>query len=578
MDIFIKIKFLLRFAFILIIVTMNGCATNDSKVIGVVEDAPVASSNSTKPLTTAPLTTEPLTKKREVIQSPWLVGQTGAKKAPPLALIERVERFDVSTVNVNAKRFFMGLVKDSDINIVVHPDVKGAISMRLKQVTLEETLDAVCDVYEFDYVKESYGYKILPRSVRTRLFKVDYLNVSREGTSSTQVSNGQISSGDSAQSGNNDSSAPGSSGEGNQASSSITNSHVETLSRTNFWESIEQSVTAIVGTGLGKRVVVSPQVGIVLVEAYTSELRAVEAFLQRAENALLRQVTIEAKILEVVLNEKFQAGIQWDTFEQGFGGQLGLNDGRVGAGFQAGDVSKLAELALGGIFSVGLNFTDFSSIIEVLESQGDVQVLSSPRISTVNNQKAVIKVGSEEYFVTNISNDTNQGTTGSTTTTDVTISPFFSGIALDVTPNISDKNAITLHIHPTITTVTDKIKEVGLADTPLILPLAYKTVRESDSIVKARSGQVIVLGGLIQNQVDARRADVPWLHKIPVVGLLFSQRRETMVKSELVILLRPVVVGEHSNRNQESKDFPLLNERFSKQSKSTHNALFEGGQ
>jgi len=470
------------------------------------------------------------------------------------------KKFDVSAVNASAKNFFMGLVRDDDVNIVVHPDVAGSISIRLKQVSLEQVLRAVCDVYNFDFVKEQYGYKILPRTIQTKLFKLDYLNVSRDGKSNTRVSNGQVSNSSSGDTGGNtNSSSTNGQGQSGQSSTQITNSEIETISKSDFWETIEESVSAIIGEAPGKRVVVSPQVGLILVEAYSSELRSVEQFLKSAENALLKQVVIEAKILEVALSENFQAGIQWDTFEQGFGGQLELNDSRVGAGFQSGDISKLVNSSIGGVFSAGLNFTDFSSIIEVLQSQGDVQVLSSPRISTVNNQKAVIKVGSEEYFVTNISNDTNQGATGSTTTTDVTISPFFSGIALDVTPHISSKNTITLHIHPTITTVSDKIKQVGLAESPLILPLAYKTVRESDSIVKAQDGQVVVLGGLIQNRVDNKRADIPWLHKIPFLGLLFSQRQDVMVKSELVILLRPKVIGTENY----DKDMTLIEERFS---------------
>lgn len=470
------------------------------------------------------------------------------------------KKFDVSAVNASAKNFFMGLVRDDDVNIVVHPDVTGSISIRLKQVSLDQALRAVCDVYNFDFVKEQYGYKILPRTIQTKLFKLDYLNVSRDGKSNTRVSNGQVSNPSSGNAGGNTSSSSNNQqGQNGQGATQITNSEIETTSKSDFWETIEESVAAIIGEASGKRVVVSPQVGLILVEAYSSELRSVEQFLKSAENALLKQVVIEAKILEVVLSENFQAGIQWDTFEQGFGGQLELNDSRVGAGFQSGDISKLVNSSIGGVFSAGLNFTDFTSIIEVLQSQGDVQVLSSPRISTVNNQKAVIKVGSEEYFVTNISNDTNQGATGSTTTTDVTISPFFSGIALDVTPHISNENTITLHIHPTITTVIDKIKEVGLADAPLILPLAFKTVRESDSIVKAQDGQVVVLGGLIQNRVDNKRADIPWLHKIPFLGLLFSQRQDVMVKSELVILLRPKVIGtEHYD-----EDMALIEERFS---------------
>ncbi|HEX4974313.1 MAG TPA: pilus (MSHA type) biogenesis protein MshL [Pseudomonadales bacterium] len=470
--------------------------------------------------------------------------------------------FDVGAVNTPAKEFFMSLVHGQNQNIIVHPDVAGEISIQLKNVSLEQALAAVCDVYPYDFIHTSYGYKIVPKKLQSRIFKVSYLNVNREGTSHTRVNSGQVAQNNQNSS---DASASGASNTSNpstdsQSSSALTNSEIETISHADFWQTIESGIESILGKKEGTRVVVSPQAGLVLVEGYSSQLSLVEQFLRSAEHALLKQVIIEAKILEIELSDKFNAGVQWDTFEQGFGGKLELNDGRVGAGLAPSDVLKGADVSLGGVFSVGLNFTDFTSIIQVLKTQGDVQVLSSPRISTVNNQKAIIKVGNEEYFVTNISNQVTQNVSGNLNSTNVVINPFFSGIALDVTPHISDDDVVTLHIHPTVTTVTDKIKEVGLADKPLVLPLAFTTVRESDSIVKARSGQIIVLGGLIQNKVAKNKAVVPWLSDIPVLGFLFKQRQDATVKSEMVILLRPKVVDLDSKNLTQEND--LLNERF----------------
>lgn len=470
--------------------------------------------------------------------------------------------FDVSAVNTPAKDFFMSLVHGQNQNIIMHPDIAGEISIQLKNVSLEQALAAVCDVYPYDYMHTSYGYKIVPKELQSRIFKVSYLNVNREGTSHTRVNSGQVSQNNQNGADANSTGASNSSSQTNdtQSSSALTNSEIETISHADFWQTIETGIRAILGKQEGTRVVVSPQAGLVLVEGYSSQLFLVEQFLRSAEHALLKQVIIEAKILEIELSDRFNAGIQWDTFEQGFGGKLELNDSRVGAGLAPSDVLKGADVSLGGVFSVGLNFTDFTSIIEVLKTQGDVQVLSSPRISTVNNQKAIIKVGNEEYFVTNISNQVTQNVSGNLNSTNVVINPFFSGIALDVTPHISDDDVVTLHIHPTVTTVTDKIKEVGLADKPLVLPLAFTTVRESDSIVKARSGQIIVLGGLIQNKVAKNKAVVPWLSDIPVLGFLFKQRQDATVKSEMVILLRPKVVDLDSKNLTQEND--LLNERF----------------
>lgn len=471
--------------------------------------------------------------------------------------------FDVGAVNTPAKEFFMSLVHGQNQNIIVHPEVSGEISIQLKSVSLEQALAAVCDVYAYDYIHTSYGYKIVPKKLQSRIFKVSYLNVNREGTSHTRVNSGQVQQNNNTNVGSTSPTTmtipdPDAS---SQTSSALTNSEIATSSQADFWKTIETGIQSILGQQEGARVVVSPQAGLVLVEGYSSQLELVEQFLRSAEHALLKQVIIEAKILEIELNDRFNAGIQWDTFEQGFGGQLELNDSRVGAGLSPSNVLKGADVSLGGVFSVGLNFTDFTSIIEVLKTQGDVQVLSSPRISTVNNQKAIIKVGNEEYFVTNISNQVTQNVSGNLNSTNVVINPFFSGIALDVTPHISDDDVVTLHIHPTVTTVTDKIKEVGLADQPLVLPLAFTTVRESDSIVKARSGQIIVLGGLIQNKVAKNKAVVPWLHEIPILGFLFTQRQDATVKSEMVILLRPKVVDLDATDSMQGNG--LLNERFS---------------
>jgi MSHA biogenesis protein MshL len=203
--------------------------------------------------------------------------------------------------------------------------------------------------------------------------------------------------------------------------------------------------------------------------------------------------------------------------------------------------SGLASGAFGGVFSVAMNFSDFQSFIELLEAQGDVQVLSSPRIATVNNQKAVIKVGSDEFFVTDVSSDTVTGTT-TTTSPNITLTPFFSGIALDVTPQINAEGRVTLHIHPTVSEVTDQTKNITVAGQTQSLPLAFSTVRESDSIVSANSGQVVVIGGLMKNQQHKRDAGLPLLSRLPGIGSLFRQTQSISRKSELVILLRPLVV------------------------------------
>ena len=204
-------------------------------------------------------------------------------------------------------------------------------------------------------------------------------------------------------------------------------------------------------------------------------------------------------------------------------------------------VSGFLTESLGGAFTMAFDIGDFNAFLELLEQQGQTRVLSSPRVSTLNNQKAVIKAGTDEFFVTDIASNTVTGTS-STTSRDVTLTPFFSGIALDVTPQISDNHEVTLHIHPAVSEVTDQEKRLTVSGETDTLPLAFSQIRESDSIVKARSGQIIVIGGLMRSSSVDEDFGTPMLSNIPGVGKLFKSRRAVERKTELVILLKPIVV------------------------------------
>ena len=179
--------------------------------------------------------------------------------------------------------------------------------------------------------------------------------------------------------------------------------------------------------------------------------------------------------------------------------------------------------------------------------RGKTKILSSPRISTLNNQKAIIKVGQDEYFITDISSNTVSSGSSTITNPDITWTPFFSGIALDVTPQIDDNNEITLHIHPSITRVESQQKTFTINGEDGELPLALKTVRESDSIVHAKNGQIIVIGGLMQETTDEDKRGISFLTRIPYLGNLFRENRGAARKTELVILLKPTVILDNEN-------------------------------
>jgi MSHA biogenesis protein MshL len=335
---------------------------------------------------------------------------------------------------------------------------------------------------------------------------------------------------------------------------------------------LKATVTSIIGTAEGRSVVVDRHSGLVVVRAMPGELRDVEAYLTDAQDSLQRQVILEAKVIEVDLNDSFQSGIDWAAIsssgDYAIGntsiargvGKLVVDNRGAAALTAAGDVAlssglDFSDLPFGNLLAIGSSSSNFASLITLLSTQGSVHVLSSPRISTVNNQKAVIKVGSDEFFVTDISSDNQTTVAGTTTSPDLTLTPFFSGIALDVTPQISKEGEVILHIHPSISEVTDQTKTITLGDNELQLPLAFSTVRESDSIVKALSGQVVVIGGLMKNISSDDEAGVPGIDDVPVAGELFKQKRKINKRSELVILLRPIVVQKNkiwSNYIQQS--------------------------
>jgi MSHA biogenesis protein MshL len=333
---------------------------------------------------------------------------------------------------------------------------------------------------------------------------------------------------------------------------------VSTTTNGNFWKELAQNLSVIVGSKDGRSVIINQQAGVVVVRAYPDELRSVGSYLQDVQNNMNRQVVIEAQILEVALNAQFQSGINWKV--------LGWNQGRhdfgnlwpvnsiTGVASQKPEAMEGIPDDFAGIFTLDVvGGGDFKTFIELLNMQGRVNVLSSPRIATTNNQKAVIKVGTDRFFVTNVSSDTTTGNT-STSTQNIELTPFFSGIALDVTPQIDDQGDVTLHIHPVISKVTRDVQSFQVNDKQQVLPLAQSAIRESDSIVHARNGQIIVIGGLMQNESSSYEASTPGTENVKPLSWLFKSKNKSSSKFELVILLKPVVINPTYDWNKQLQD------------------------
>ncbi len=482
------------------------------------------------------------------------------------------ERFNLSFSNAPAVQFFMGIVSGTRYNMLVHPDVTGSISAKLNNVTLFETLDAIREIYGYEYKVEGTRIYVKPPGLQTSIFQVNYLNSNRGGTSNIRVTSSAASNTTSGNPGTDRGSASpptaGTPSQSTEDSSNITT----TTSKIDFWEELRASLGTIVGNTDGRSVVINQQSGVVVIRAMSGELRNVSNFLKATQLSVDRQVILEAKIMEVELNDSFQSGINWASFAS----LNAINNNRSSLGFVSPgsrlaplplDGSNPAELtsggnnainaisgialgaassAAGGLFGLAFQTSNFAALISFLESQGTVHVLSSPRIATMNNQKAVLKVGTDEYFVTQLTTTpatTSSGNITTEATTTVDTQSFFSGVALDVTPQIDESGNITLHVHPSVSQVTSSDLSIDLGvNGSLRLPLAKSVISETDSVVRGQDGRIIAIGGLMRQESLSDRSQVPGAGNIPVVGNLFRNTNRVSRKRELVILIKPTVI------------------------------------
>ncbi|MFA7239196.1 MAG: secretin N-terminal domain-containing protein [Sulfuricellaceae bacterium] len=454
-------------------------------------------------------------------------------------------RFDLVVHGAPAAQVFMGIVSGTRYSMLIPPDLSGTISVNLKDVTVFEALEAIREINGYEYKVEGTRIYIQPLTMQTRVFKVNYLVGSRKGSTSIQVKGGTT---------------------GTSTSSSAGGStNIDTSSSSDFWKELTASLNAILGQGKGGgSVVVSPQSGVIVARATPLELRNIAEFLNASQLSVERQVILEAKILEVALNDTYQAGINWGAFKINSSSRLsagapgGNEMGPYGALQSDTGVSGVPGSSLkgtGGLFGLVFQTGSFAATLSFLESQGNVNVLSSPRIATVNNQKAVLKVGSEDYYVTSVSSPivtTDKNGNQQITPSAPVLQQYFSGIVLDVTPQIDQNDNVILHIHPSVTRVSESNKVINMGSSgTLTLPFASANVSETDSIVRAHDGQIVAIGGLMKQSTTGDIQQTPGIKDVPVLGDALRQTNRSTQKSELVILLKPTIVHDDNDWAQD---------------------------
>ena len=443
----------------------------------------------------------------------------------------------------------LALAQDSGENLVVDPEVAGTVTVNLNRVTLEQALDALLTQLDYSFRREGRLILISKPVLETRLFSVNYVSTNRKGDKTIVATHGSGAGGE-------------------QISASET--RIQGTDQTDFWAEIQEGLTAIIftdekpaavlrarQTGVvssmsskdGRKLVISRMTGIIQVRDYPDRLREVARFLEQMEATIQRQVFIEARFLEVRLFKEFQTGIRWDNIQNEMLGlditELALSWNIFGGGTSSSAAGALL-VAGNPLAASGAEFV-LSDLVEALETQGKVKALASPKVATLNNQTAIVKIARQDVYFTSEISQGDVSTLQSFTPNTIDV-----GVILDVTPQIGPDGMIVMNIHPSITAEFERVAAPDGTEFPLL------RIRETDTVVKVRDGQTIIIAGLIEETDQRQRVGLPCLTNLPTLQYLFGYRQEKTEKTELVILITPTVLTGKRIEEIKSEDLRRL--------------------
>lgn len=463
-------------------------------------------------------------------------------EAKPLETVKAIKHKYCKRADIHFKELtfrnlslLLSRIYNTQINITQNPDL--LITINYSNICLEDLLDQLGGLYSIGYTKNNFGYNLDYKTLKTKFFTVNYHNFKRSGSSTTSIQGGSSLESSSSNSGQ---------------------TTIQTHTEDNFWTNIAQNLNILLGvvgqtnTSLTSNPTASDgdpsysiyrESGIIVVSAFPKAMKNVEKFIKKINNICSKQVHIEAKILEVTLSNEFSTGIEWGALRDLVKFSAGASiDSKLDMSMPSAKMTIKAT-----------NLNTFKSTINALATQGKVSVLSSPKISVLNNQKAVFKFGADQYYITGVSSSTSSNTTNTTGNSNntnaiatPTLTALFSGISLDATPTITHNNQVIMHVHPTVTDIQPNKREFTLYGQSSELPTASIDTREADTVVKARSGDIIIVGGLMQNSVSSIKSS-PNI-KLKFLERLFGTKQEYVERKELVLLLRPVVVDDEITR------------------------------
>lgn len=492
---------------------------------------------------------------------------------PPPRELPPVETYNIVVNGVPAQELLFALARDARLNVDVHPDIRGTVSLNALDQTLPQILDRIARQVDMRYELSEGSLSVMPDSPYLQLYKIDYLNMARESVSRVSIATQVAAPGG----------LDGSQSEiGNNSSTELSNT-----SNNRFWDSLVEAVgnllretdklipetaeappaadgeAAPAATPVRFReaasVIAHTETGTLAVRATSRQHARVREFIDSLVDNAQRQVLIEATVVEVELNDGYQQGIDWSLLRQS-DSRFRLSQGPRGATQLPGGTPVPGDIpAIGLLEHLGsIGSVDVALSVRLLEHFGRTRVLSSPKISVLNNQTALIKVVDNLVYFT-LTVDATPGTDSNPAQVTVQSTPNTVpvGFLMNVTPQIGDDQQVTLNLRPTISRLTRYVEDPGVA---LTLALSRNTTnippisslvpeiqtREMESIIKVRDGQTAVLGGLMRDQVERDSDAVPGASRLPLVGQLFRYRNERNSKSELVIFLRPTIIRDPS--------------------------------
>ncbi|MBT0962675.1 hypothetical protein [Denitromonas iodatirespirans] len=458
---------------------------------------------------------------------------------PPPKPAPKAATYSVVVRDVDVRELLFALARDAGLNVDVHAGLSGRVTLNAINQTLPQLLDRIAHQVDMRYEQNGPNLVVMPDAPLLRAYKIDYVNLSRAVTG-TVATNTQIAT----QSAATASGAP-------QGGGNISSIRIENTSQNQFWASIEKNIqdllketdkvlpaTTATDTPTGgfreaASVIINRETGVINVRATGRQHARVRDFIDRVVASARRQVMIEATIVEVALNDGYQQGIDWS--------RLGGKTWGIGAPSLGTNVGSSQTP-----FSITYLSGNLSIDIDLLEAFGTVKVLSSPRLAVLNNQTAMLKVV-DEFVYFNVKAETvSTANVDSRTTFTTTPQSVSVGLVMSITPQVAESGEITLNVRPTISSISD-LKEdpnpnLAAANIKNLVPQIR--TREIESVLRLRSGQVAVLGGLMEDRIDYKTGRIPLVGAVPLLGEAFTSRDNTVQKTELVIFLRPIMVGD----------------------------------